>query len=179
MKIKTTFVLFASVLLATLALTSCATGTRLNTRSAPDRAIAGTYDVIFYGCNYLNDPETIVFLDKAGDPYTFEPYAPDFNYRIKKGLPAKEALAAADHFPQCSSSFRNAQTRSIIAPTGDIIGYEIRPLYHTFAFGLDDVLNVYYRLKDNTVIISIALDPQVERILREGAGRRRASEWGP
>lgn len=180
MKMKTTYVLFASALLASLALTSCVTGgTRLNTRSAQDAEITGTYDVIFYGCNYFNDPETIVFLDNAGDPYTFEPYAPDFNYRVKKGLSTTEALAEARNFPHCSSSFRNAQARSIVAPSGDILGYEIRPLYHSFAYGLDDVLSVHYRLRDNTVIVTISLDPYVERMLREGSGRRRANDWVP
>lgn len=176
MKMKTTFVLFASVLLVTLTLTSCMTGTRLNTRGAQDAEIAGTYDVIFYGCNYFNDPETIVFLDKAGDPYTFEPYAPDFNYRIKKGMTTTEAIAQARNSPHCSSSFRNAQMRSIVAPSGGILGYEIRPLYHAFAFGLDDVLSVHYRLRDDKVIITISLDPSVERMLREGGGRRRSTD---
>lgn len=179
MKTKTKYVLFASALFAMLVLTSCMTGTRLNTKSTQDAEITGTYDVIFYGCNYFNDPETIVFLDKAGDPYTFEPYAPDFNYRLKKGLTTTEALAEARNFPHCSSSFRNAQARSIVAPSGEILGYEIRPLYHSFAFGLDDVLSVHYRLKDDKVIISIALDPSVEKMLREGDGRRRANEWAP
>ena len=179
MKMKTTFVLLASVLLAMLALTSCMTGTRLNTRGAQDAEITGTYDVIFYGWNYFNDPETIVFLDKAGDPYTFEPYAPEFNYRVKKGLSTTEALAEARNFPHCSSSFRNAQARSIVAPSGDILGYEIRPLYHSFAYGLDDVLSVHYRLRDNTVIVTISLDPSVEKMLREGGGRRRANDWVP
>jgi hypothetical protein len=179
MNMKTSFVLLSSVLLVILALTGCVTGTRLNTRSAQDAEVAGTYDVIFYGCNYLNDPETIVFLDRAGDPYTFEPYAPDFVYRIKKGLTASDALAEARNFPHCSSSFRNAEARSIVAPSGDIIGYEIRPLYYSYAFGRDDILSVGYQLREHKVIITITLDPYVERMLREGTGRRRANEWNP
>lgn len=173
MKMKKTYVLFASGLLAILALTSCATGTRLDTRSAQDAEITGTYNVIFYGCNYFNDPETIVFLDKTGDPYIFEPFAPDFVYRIKKGLQATDAVAEASNFPNCTSSFKNAQIRGIVAPSGDILGYELRPLYHSFVFGRDDVLNVYYRLRDEKVIITITLDPAVEKMLREGFGRRR------
>ncbi|NJD57047.1 MAG: hypothetical protein FIA94_11675 [Nitrospirae bacterium] len=173
MKLKTTYALFVSGLLAILALTSCATGPRLNAQAAQGAEIAGTYNVIFYGCNYFNDPETVVFLDKVGDPYTFEPFAPDFVYRIKKGLPASEALAEADNFPNCTSSFRYAQVRRIAAPSGDILGYELRPLYHSFVFGRDDVLNVDYLLKDDKVVIYVTLDPSVEKMLREGSSRKR------
>ncbi len=152
---------------------SCTPGIRLNTQGY-NSAVTGTYNVIFYGCNYFNDLQTIAFLDRADDRVTFEPFAPAFDYRVKKGVAANEALAEANHFVNCNTSFRNAQLSSIIAPNGDILGYEVRPLYHPFTYGVADVLYTDYRLKGDRVIITIRLVPWVEKMLQHGGG----SDWG-
>ena len=149
---------------------SCTPGIRLNTQSAQDSEVTGTYNVIFYGCNYFNDLETIAFLDREGDPYTFEPYAPDFKYRVKKRVAATEALAEAKNFLSCNGSFKRAQLSSIVAPNGDILGYEVRPLYYSFAYGGEDILYTDYRLKGNKVVIKIWLNPSIENMLRGGGG---------
>jgi hypothetical protein len=162
----------ASALIAFLVLTSCMPGTRLATQDARDAEVSGTYTVILYGCNYLNDPESIVFLDKEGDQYTFEPYAPDFNYRIKKGLTAAEAFADAEKFLDCITALRGTQLHKIIAPGNEVPGYEIRPLFYSFFYGLDNLLSVNYRLSDHKVNIMINLDPAVERRLGESGSQR-------
>jgi hypothetical protein len=150
---------------------SCTPGIRLNTQLAQDSEVTGTYTVIFYGCNFYEDFETIAFLDKEGDQYIFEPYAPDFKYRIRKGVGAKEALAEATNFLHCNTAFQRPQLSKIIAPSGVIVGYEVRPLYYPFVYGSGDVLLKDYRIKDHKVVIWIKLAPWVENMLSGGSGK--------
>jgi hypothetical protein len=133
--------------------------------------VTGTYTVIFYGCNFYEDFETIAFLDKEGDQYIFEPYAPDFKYRIRKGVGEKEALAEATNFLHCNTAFQSSQLSKIIAPSGVIVGYEVRPLYYSFVYGSGDVLLRDYRIKDHKVVIWIKLAPWVENMLSGGSGK--------
>ncbi len=158
------------VLLPAVLCVSCAPGILLNTQGAQDSEVAGTYNVIFYGCNFFNDFETIAFLDKADDRYSFEPYAPDFKYRVKKGVAATAALAEAKNFVDCSTSFKHAQLRRITAPDGAVLGYEMRPLYYSFLYGSEDVLYTYYRMSDDKIVIRIWLNPSIEHMLSGGNG---------
>ncbi len=160
-------------LMATLFCISCTPGVRLNYQGAPASEVKGSYTVIFYGCNFFNDLETIAFLDREGDQYTFEPYAPEFKYRVKKGVDAKDAIEEAMKFVSCNAAFRRAQLSSILAPNGDTLGYEVRPLYQSFVYGVDDVLYTDYRLKDNKVVIFVRLVPSVETMLEDGGRRER------
>lgn len=159
--------------LASLLFVSCTPGIRLDTKETRDTELAGTYTVIFYGCNYLGDLETIVFLDREGDQYEFEPYAPDFKFRVKKGVPAGEALSEAKKFLSCNQSYRNAQLSRIVTPGGDTVGYEVRPLHYPFIYGLD-VLERDYRIKDNKVVITIRLTPSADMLRRDGSVQERA-----
>lgn len=165
------FCSMTTILLASLSLMSCAHGTRLATQDAKETEVSDTYTVIFHGCNYLNDLETIVFLDREGDSYTFEPYSPDFNYRVIKGLGAAVALEGAKQFAGCNTSFRTTQLSRVIGPAGEVIGYEVRPIYYPYNYGLDDVLNVNYMLRDKKVVIMIRVDPSIEMMLRDGDSR--------
>jgi len=160
-------------LLCLLLCFSCAPGIRLNTQEVTDSQVTGAYELILYGCNFNNDLETIAFLQKEGARYKFEPYAPDFSYKTKKGVPAKEALQEARDFVNCSTSFSRSQLSSIVGPDGDILGYEVRPLYHPFTYGVDDVLNTYYRLKGDRVVITVRLIPSVETMLQDGGPGER------
>ncbi len=150
---------------------SCTSAIRLSTQGAEDSEVTGTYRVIFYGCNFNNDLETIAFLDKEGGKYPFEPYAPDFKFRIKKGLIAKEALTEAKEFVNCNTSFRRAQTYKIIGPNGEVLGYEVRPLYEPVTYGAEDVLMTDYELKNNKVVVTIRLSPSIEMMLQGGGGK--------
>jgi hypothetical protein len=168
---KTGNMLSVVLLLWVLSCMSCTPGIRLNTRAAQGSQVQGTYTLIAYGCNYLDDLHTIAFLDKEGDKFTFEPYAPAFNYRVRKGLDAKDALSEAGRFVSCNTSFSRAQVSRITGPDGNTLGYEVRPLYHAFVYGVDDVLQTDYRLKGDKVVITIRLRPAVEEML-EGSGQR-------
>jgi len=149
---------------------SCAPGIRLRSEGAGDSEVTGNYRVILNGCNFLNDLETIAFLDKEGDQYTFEPYTPDFNYRVKKEVAAADALAVATKFVDCNTSFRYVSMSRIVTPNGDIVGYEVRPLYLPFTYGVDDVLYTAYILRGDKVVITIRLVSSVKRMLENGDG---------
>ena len=106
----------------------------------------GTFTVIFYGGGHLNDLETSAILDVGGDQYTFEPYAPNFNYKVMKGLPAKKALEESINFVSNHPDFMRFELSKILNKAGITVGYEIRPLYHPITFGSADVINIYYRI---------------------------------
>ena len=86
----------------------------------------------------------------------FEPYAPEFNYRVIKDLPAKEALQKAEQFVDCNSSYKSSRLTGIVDQAGHILGYEVRPLY----------------FRDGRVRVSIRLNSSVERHLNDGGGDR-------
>jgi len=133
----------------------------LKTEGAKADEVTGIYTLILYGGRHINDLETIAILDKEGDPYEFEPYAPKFDYKVKKGVAAVEALNEAKKFVNFHSTFWRSQLSRILDIKGDTIGYEVRPLYYPFVYSRDDILEVYYRLKDSKVIVDIRLIPEV------------------
>jgi hypothetical protein len=151
---------------------SCASGTRLNTGGVQEFDTKSTYRVIFFGCNYLNDLETLAFLDKEDDKYVFDPYAPDFRYRMENGVAVNDALEKVDKFLNCNASFSHSRISMITASDGHIVGYEVRPLYLPMTYGIDDVLETDYWLKDDKVVIRIRLLPYIEKRLH-GDGRDR------
>lgn len=127
--------------------------------------IEGTFTLVLYGANHAYDLETIALLDKEGDAYQFEPYAPEFTYRIKKHLSSKEALAEAEKFVGWHHSFRNIMIRKITDEKGSLLGYEVRPLYYPLDFGFSDILDVNYFKSGNKIIARIKLIEPVEKIL--------------
>lgn len=133
----------------------------LKTEEAMACEVTGTFTLILYGARDINDLETIAFLDKEGDQYEFEPYAPEFDYRVEKGIPALDALKEARKFVSFHNAFWRSQLSKILDEKGNIIGYEVRPLYRPFVFGRSDLLDVYYRIKDGKVIAYIKLRPDV------------------
>ncbi|OGW36910.1 MAG: hypothetical protein A2Y97_05265 [Nitrospirae bacterium RBG_13_39_12] len=136
----------------------------LNTLEATAADITGTYTLILYGRGFSDDLETIAILDKEGDQYTFEPYAPDFDYILKHQVKAKDALKEAENFISFHYSFWKLQLSRIIDKKGNTIAYEARPLYLPFTFGVSDVLEVSYWFKESgRVKILIRLIPSIER----------------
>ena len=144
---------------------ACAGAKPLKTETADAVEIKGTFTVIFYGGAYADDLETVAILDNEGDQYTFEPFAPDFDYVIKKGLSAGEALKATEKFVTFHPSFWRTQLIKIIDPEGNIIGFELKPLYVPFIYGTSDVLDIYYWLKKGGKIkVTIRLNPSLEKL---------------
>ncbi len=134
-----------------------------------EEKIEGRYDVILYGSRHSDDVETIAILDRVGDEYTFEPYAPEHDYKVMKDMSASEALKHALPFVSWHRSFRNVERNRITDIKGMAIGFELRPLYEPLSMGEMDVMYVNYQIKDNTVIVYIRLKESVERVI-EGDG---------
>ncbi len=141
----------------------------LKTIEASPAEITGTFGMILYGGRFLDDVETIAILDLEGDGYKLEPFAPDFDFRIKKGVSAKEAFEQAQKFVSFHNAFWRSQLSRIMDNKGNTIGYEIRPLYLPFYFGASDIFDVYYWLKENgRVKVTIKLIPFVEKLRLPG-----------
>jgi len=169
MKGKHIAVLFVSILIACLNMSGdnadCFAFERsLRTEEAKPEEMKGSFTLILYGGSYLDDLETIALLDFEGDPYVLEPFAPDFDYRMQKRVPAREAFKEAEKFVNFHPSFWRSQLSGIVDKEGKVIGYEVRPLYRPFAFGISDVLDVNYRLKEKgRVKVTIRLIPSLEK----------------
>ena len=136
----------------------------LRTEEAKPDEIKGTFTLILYGGNYLDDLETIAILDSEGDRYVLDPFAPDFDYQMKKAVPADEAFREAERFVNFHPSFWRSQLSRIVDKEGKVIGYEVRPLYRPVAFGVSDVLDVNYWLKEKgRVKVTIRLLPSIDK----------------
>jgi len=169
MKGKHIAVLFILILIACLRISvdnvDCfAFEKALRTEEATPDEMKGTFTLILYGGSYLDDLETIALLDSEGDLYVLEPFAPDFDYRMKKGVPAQEAFKEAEEFVNFHPSFWRSQLSRILDKEGKAIGYEVRPLFRPFIFGISDVLDVTYWLKEKgRVKVTIRLIPSIEK----------------
>lgn len=126
--------------------------------------ITGEYNVVLYGNRYGDDVETVAVLDAAGDAYTFEPLAPDYDYKVRKAVKSDVAVSDALRFISGHTAYRTARIRRI-ALDGDTIGYEVKPLYHLHQYGQADITHVRYFLKGKSVIMDVRLKRAVERIL--------------
>jgi len=141
---------------------SCAPGRYLRTEVAAPSEITGNYILMLYGGRYSDDIENVAILDKEGDPYTFEIFARPDNYTVHVNVPAKEILDESQKFVRTHRSFLRSKLSRIIGPNGNVIGYELRPLYQMLEFGSSDVLSINYRIKDSKVIIDIRPSQAVE-----------------
>jgi len=151
-----------SIVSVFLAIASCSSGRYLRTLYATSAEVTGTYTLVLYGARYSDDIETVAILDKEGDQYTFEVYAPDFDYKIKKGVPAKEALEEAERFVSFHYAFQRSRLSRIVDPAGAAIGYEVRPLYSRLEFGYSDILDIYYLIQGYKVVVRVDLIREVK-----------------
>jgi hypothetical protein len=142
---------------------SCVNVKYLHTDKAAPSEITETYTLLLYGGRYLDDVKNVAILDKEGDRYTFDIYAPEFDYTVRKQVPAKDALEEANKHVSFHHSFFRSKLRKILDAEGNVIGYELRPLYHLQEFGTSDILYTEYTLKDDKVIARIRLDYELEK----------------
>ena len=141
-----TFIVILMVVLFYTDNNSLAVAKFLKTEEAKYDEVTGTYNLILYGGRHINDLETAAFLDREGDQYEFEPYAPEFDYKIKRGVPAEEALKEAKKFVSFHNAFWRSQLSRILDEKGN------------------DLLEIYYRIKGDKVIIEINLTPDIFKI---------------
>jgi hypothetical protein len=134
-----------------------------------EKLVPGNYTVIFYGARYNEDLETIALLDYEDDEYTFEPFANERDYSTHK-YEEDPALTESITFVSWYQSYWRTQLSRITDENDRLLGYELRPLYHSIStYGYSDVLNVYYELKDKKVVIHVRLKRDVEKAI-EGDG---------
>ncbi len=137
----------------------------LKTEKAQPSEIKGIFRIIFYGARFPDDVETVAILDYEGDEYEIEPFAPDFDFWIKKEIPDNEAFKLALKFISFHNSFHKCSVKKIIDNKGKAIGFELRPLYYPFIYGISDIMDINYWLKeDGKVKVTIKLLPSVERL---------------
>lgn len=153
------------VLVSILVVTKNLTRRRLlETVPAGVSNITDTFTLILYGGQNSNDIETVAILDKEGDRYSFEPFAPRFKYIVKRGVPANEALEEAGKYISWHNSYHRSQLRGIIDEKGSILGYELRPIYLPLAFGIDDIMDIDYRMRGNRIVVIVRLKPVIQAV---------------
>jgi hypothetical protein len=153
-------------------LNSCAPRNVLRTAYIDQASVTGTYTLFLYGARYANDLETVAILAIEGTPYTFAINSPDFDYKVIKGISAKEAIIKAKRFVSFHHAFSYDRISAIFGPAGEIIGYEVRPYYRPMDYGYSDVMDIWYTLDGNKVMVNIHLKPEVEQLLQDGDRRR-------
>lgn len=147
-------------------------GASLPTKEADNVDLTKYYSLILYGGRHSNDIETIAIFDIEGDKYTFEPFAPDFDYSIHKGLSSEEAMNIAKKFISSHFAFRNSQLSKVMDKDGNVIGYELRPLYYPLVFGISNLIDVDYWQKNGKIKVTIFIKPSVERLIHDLNGSR-------
>ncbi len=156
--------LLASVL-PVLVCAACVMGPRLKVE--PDARIRQNlrYDLILYGGRYSEDLYTVAIMGIEGGPYKIVPYAPSFDYRVVKDVGAAEAFKiAVRFFSGTNPNFAGTRQSRISGPDGETIGYEIRPLYQPFVYGMSDILDTSYWLKGKGVVSAwIELSPAINK----------------
>ena len=166
MKAMRQILVVAAALIVLFIIQGCSYGTQLRTESADPKGIEGTYDLFTYGCRYPDDIEHAAFLiapDKAG---MVELYVPATSYKVKKGIPADQALAEANTHVRCGVRTVEAiRVLRIPDGSGGTLGFEILPRYPATDVGGMDPLNVSYALKDGKITVYIRLFPDVEKKL--------------
>lgn len=161
---KTLGSLTASLLLFLLLFTtySCVSVNYLRTDRAAPSEIAGTYTLLLHGGRYSGDVENVAILDKEGDRYSFEIFAPQYDYTLREQVPAKDAVEVAEKHVRAHHSFYQSRLSRILDPQGNVIGYELRPLYHIIEFGYPDILYIDYEVRDEKVFVKIRLKYELE-----------------
>jgi len=142
-------------------------GPPLLTDTADLKSLEVTYDLFLYGCRYPYDIEHAAFLitpDKSG---MVELYVPATSYKVKRGVPAEQALAEANMHVRCGvRTVEAVRVHRIPDGSGGTLGFEVLPRYPFTDVGGMDPLNVSYALEDGKIIVYINLFPAAERQLR-------------
>jgi hypothetical protein len=152
--IGSSFMRYIYATIATLVLMlsmSCATGRYLKTETVGEAEISGTFTLFLY--EYANHANVAVF-DIEGDDYTFELYESKYHYTVEKNVSSEQAVKkAVQHIAS-----RKRKMKKIL-DGGNIVGYEMKPLYHTLLrYGTSDILDVDYRVIDKKVRVTIEMD---------------------
>jgi hypothetical protein len=152
----------ALVILAAV-IPACVPGKQLLAKGALPEEVTGSYTLMLYGCHYPSQADNVAFLVKEDGKYPFEIFDIDRSYKVKKGVPAQEALAEANSFVRCTTHIIwMTELRRIPDDVGGTVGFEVRALYSPMEFGINDVMRISYSLKNGKVTAYIRKNPQLE-----------------
>jgi hypothetical protein len=151
---------------------ACAGSRHLRTASVAETdQIRGMFRVILYGTASYDWLESVALLDREGDGYILEPYAPEFDYQVLKNVRDEDAIGEAVHFIGAHQDYYTYALTKILAEDGTTIGYEIKPIYYPFVYGFTEVLDVdYFLLENGTVKVTIDLIPSIKELFLGGDG---------
>ena len=125
-----------------------------------------SYTVIRYRDLAVDYLTAVAFLDLEGDSYTIEPKSAPFTYRVSNGLKTEEALQLAENFVRSQLSYNVTEIKAIMDPAGNLLGYEVRPLYQPVVYGNGDVLDISYTLRpENKIEVWVRLKERIDQIL--------------
>lgn len=130
--------------------------------------IKGNFNLILYSNAFVNDPETFIIFDRADDKIKITPYAPEFKYKIFENLPDMDALKISKEILLNPTAVSFIKCSVIKGSSGDIIGYELKPLYFPWIFGILEPLETVYKEDGDRIKIFIRLNPRVERQIYGG-----------
>jgi len=152
---------------------SCATtGTILSTSGLQDidaAVEAASFALILHSSQEQSYMDTVAILDIEGDMYKFEPDSAPYSFAVQEGLTGEQALQNARRFIRYYARHNSMDQREIMGPAGEVIGYELRPLYHAFVYGVSDVMDITYdHQAEGRVVVTVELLFQVEHQLRGG-----------
>ncbi len=165
------------VLILAAGIQACVPGNQIITRAAVPDEVNDTYTLMLYGCHYSDEIDNVGILVAGNSKYPVEIYDLDTSYRMKKDVPGRQALAEADSFVRCSTHrVWQTQLRRIPDDSGGTIGYEVRPLYIPYEFGVPDVLRITYSLRNGVVRVMIKVDPDIERAIEASGGDKGTSD---
>jgi hypothetical protein len=155
--------MLSSIVLLAAILSSCALGSQLKTETSDPKTIQGAYDLFTYGCRYPDDLEHAAFLIAPEKSNMVDLFVPATSYKIKRGLPAGQALTEANAHVRCGvRTVQEIRVHRIPDGAGGTLGYEILPRFAPTDEGGMDPLLVSYSLKEGKIIIYIRLFPDVE-----------------
>lgn len=131
-----------------------------------ETAIKGNFNLIIYGNAFINDPETFVILDRIEEKTLILPYSSSYKYRIYENINEKEVMQIIkDIFHNPSISFIKYRE---IKNADSSLGFEIKPVYYPWIFGISEPLETTYKKDLDKVYIFIRLNPRVEKQLYNG-----------
>lgn len=148
------------VVLLVFTLLACVSGRILTTnRGDLPQDMKGTYTLILYGGQNVNDLELLAILDREDDSFRLEPFGGELNASTKQGMTLADAFDEAKRFVGQHTAFLTYETRIINGPGDGILGYEVRPIFLPTATGMSDPLDsTYLLLPDNTVNVYVDVD---------------------
>ncbi len=131
-----------------------------------ETAIKGDFNLIIYGNAFTNDPETFIILDRTEEKTLILPYSSSHKYRIYEKISEGEVMQIIkDIFNNPSISFIKYRE---IKDSDLSLGFEIKPVYYPWIFGISEPLETTYKKELDKIYIFIRLNPRVEKQLYNG-----------